>query len=152
MLVTQTHIILLIIGSVKRMSGLAIASPLNLLETTLPAFFGPVMRLRNPVRRPPWLDAIIVQFVDLFEGKAFGFGDEEVCKEETAKTCRTPDEKHLDSEASVTRATLDEIRGGVSDSPVPQPIGRSGHRHRFGTDALILEHSVGDIREGKVHQ
>lgn len=121
------------------MSSLTTASPLDLRDTALPAFLSPVMRFWNPVCGLPGFDVVIIQFVDLFEGETFGFGDEEVGKDETAETCGSPDEEYFDSETSITRTGFDEIGRGISDSPVPQPVGCSGHRHCFRADSERIE-------------
>jgi hypothetical protein len=72
----------------------------------------------------------------LFEGQSLGLGNAEPGENETAETCRTPDEEDLDTETSVTRTSLDEVRGGVGNTPVPKPVGGGGHGHRFGTNGL----------------
>ena len=96
----------------------------------------PMMRLGNPLSGVPWFDAIVVQLVNLFEGQSFGFRNEEIGEKKTPRAGRAPDEKHFDPESNITRTGIDEIRSRIGNSPVPQPIGCSGHRHPFGTDPL----------------
>ena len=64
---------------------------------------------------------VLVEEVDLLEGKPLRLGDAEVREDERAQAGRAPDEEHLDLEARVSGAGVDEVGRGVRDSPVPEP-------------------------------
>ena len=100
------------------------------------AHFGPVLRLWDPVSRPPRLHPVRIQLVYLFQRQPFGFGNKKVRKYKTAETRRTPDEKYFDSKTGIARACVNEIWYAIADHPVPQPVGSSRHRHRFCTNTL----------------
>ena len=64
---------------------------------------------------------VLVEQVDLLEREALGLGHAEVREDEAAQAGRAPDEEHLDLEARVSGAGVDEVGRGVRDSPVPEP-------------------------------
>ena len=62
-----------------------------------------------------------VQEVDLLERETLGLGNAEVREHEAARAGGAPDEEHLDLEARVSGAGIDEVGRGVRNSPVPEP-------------------------------
>jgi len=117
-------------------------------NAALSALFDPMVTLRNPFRGLPGLDAVVVQFIDLFEGQSLGFGNAEPGENETAHTSRSPDEEDLDTETSVTGTSLDEVGRGVGNSPVPKPVGGGVHGHRFGTNSQRVQLASDDPGNG----
>jgi hypothetical protein len=67
-----------------------------------------------------------IHLVDLFQGQAFGFEDAEVDEEDTAETASSPDEENLCFEPCCIRAFVHEIRGGISDRPIEEPVACNG--------------------------
>lgn len=120
------------------MVAVSSGNPFNISNTALPAFLDPVVRLRYPLGGLPRFNTIIVHFIDLFKRQALGFRDKEVGEKETAKTGGSPYEEHLDFKACIAWASLDQVWGCIANAPVPEPVGGSGHRHSFGTDALCV--------------
>lgn len=139
---------------IHRVSALPRVNALNICHAALPALLDPMVRFWHPSGRLPGLDAVIVQFIDLFKRQALGFRNEEVGEDETAETSGSPDEEHLRAQSGISRSLLDQIRGCITDSPVPEPVGSSRHGHSLGTDTLESSDwlSKRRIREDKVHQ
>lgn len=83
---------------------------------------------------------LAVEEVNLLERETLGLGDAEVREDQASGASGTPDEEHLDTETSRldTRGTVgglvDEVRGGVSDTKVPEPVGGDGEGHGLGSD------------------
>ena len=65
---------------------------------------------------------VLVEQIDLLEGKTLRLGNAEVCEHETARARRAPDKEDLDAEVGVTRVAVDEVRRCERDSPVPEPV------------------------------
>lgn len=63
-----------------------------------------------------------VQIIDLLQRQAFRLVDEEVHKGNADKAAAEPDEEDLGLHVGVAFTIVDEIRGGVSDGPVEQPL------------------------------
>jgi hypothetical protein len=61
----------------------------------------------------------------------------EVGENQTPKTSGSPNEEHFDFKAGVSWTRVDEVGGGVGNSPIPKPVRGSGERHGFGTDTEI---------------
>ena len=49
-------------------------------------------------------------------------GHAEVGEDEAARAGRSPNEEDLDFETSVSGADIDEVRGGVANTEVPEPV------------------------------
>lgn len=75
---------------------------------------------------------VLVEDIDLLEGETLGLGDAEVGEDETADASRTPDEEHFWTEVSVFG--VNDIRGSIADTKVPEPVGGGGKRHGLGTN------------------
>ena len=61
-------------------------------------------------------------------------GDTEVCEDDAAGTSRTPDEEHLDLEASRASLGVDKVGSGITNTEVPEPVAGDGEGHGLGTD------------------
>jgi len=77
---------------------------------------------------------VLVEDIDLLEGKSLSFGDEEVGEDEATQTSATPDEEHFGTEVGIARSAVDEGRSRVSDSPVEEPVGSGGEGDTLATD------------------
>ena len=81
-----------------------------------------------------------VEEVDLLERETLGLGDEEVGEDDASGAGGSPEEEDLDSEVGRLGSVdsgggrVDEVRGGVSDTEVPEPVGRGRHGHGLGSD------------------
>ena len=65
---------------------------------------------------------LVIELVDLLESKAFGLVDEEVNEADTQKAAAEPDEEDLGLQVGVAWSPVDEVRGGVGDGPVEEPL------------------------------
>jgi hypothetical protein len=61
-------------------------------------------------------------------------GNAEVGEQEAPGAGRSPDEEHLDLETGRAGGFVDQVRGGVTDGEVPEPVGGNGEGHGLGTD------------------
>lgn len=64
--------------------------------------------------------------------------DEEIGEDQATDTGGSPDEEHLDTESSSLQlggGGINQVRSGVSDSKVPEPVGGGGHGHSLGSDS-----------------
>jgi len=77
---------------------------------------------------------VVVQDIDLLERKTLGLGDAEVGEDETSQAGRSPDEEHLDAKGGISGTGVDEVRGGVTDTEIPEPVGGGGEGHGLGAD------------------
>jgi hypothetical protein len=84
-----------------------------------------------PVRHRARGQHVRVHDIDLLERETFGFGDTEVGEDQAAEAGRAPEEEDLDAQVGVSGTGVDEIRGGVGNAKVPEPVGGDGERHRF---------------------
>ena len=91
---------------------------------------------------------VLVEEVDLLERETLGLGNAEVGEDEAAQARRAPNEEHLDTEAGVARTGVDEVGSGVTDTEVPEPVGRDGERHGLGTDVKGEDLAGDDPRDG----
>ena len=98
----------------------------------------------NETGRTPGGVDLAVEFVDLFERETLGLVDHEPDEGATDEAEATPDEEDLDAQVGVAlTGTANEVRGGVGDGPVEEPVGRRGHGERLGPD-LEGEELAGD--------
>lgn len=141
-------------GCIHRMSALSRVNTLNICDAALPALLNPMVRFWHPCGWLPGLDAVIVHLINLFKRQSLGLRDEKVREDKTAETSCSPNEKHLGAQSCISGSCLDQVRGGITDSPIPEPIGGCGHRHGFGTNALKTSDLIksGSIREDKAHR
>lgn len=72
---------------------------------------------------------VLVEEVDLLEGKPTGLGNAEVRENDAAEARRAPDEEHLRLEVRVALARVDEVRRREADGEIPEPVRRRGKRH-----------------------
>ena len=87
--------------------------------------------------------SVLVQDVDLFEGQTLGLKrgislsitsgrkntnlrDAEVGENETSGTGGPPYEEHLNPETSGAGLRVDQVRGSVTNTKVPEPVGGDG--------------------------
>ncbi len=75
---------------------------------------------------------VLVEDIDLFEGETLCLWDAEVCEYEASDTSGSPDEEHFWTEVTVFR--IDNVWGGISDTEIPEPVGRGRHGHCFSAD------------------
>jgi len=68
---------------------------------------------------------VLVHEIDLFQGKTLGLRNAQESKDDTAEASRAPDEEHLRLKACGSRFFVDEIRGSITDTEVPEPIARN---------------------------
>ena len=81
-------------------------------------------------------------------------------EEDAAGACRSPDEEHLDLETSRAGRDVDEVRGSVADTEVPEPVRRAvSHTtsnterwtkktHQF--DAVDMDMALARMLRGKI--
>lgn len=89
-------------------------------------------------------DGLLVKNIDLLKRQTLGLVDEEVGEDGAAEAGGSPDPEHLGGEAGTSWALVDEVRGSVADTEVPEPVGRSAERHTLGTDAEREDLSADD--------
>jgi len=77
---------------------------------------------------------MLVQDINLFQGEALGFGNEEVGEDETSQASAAPDEEHFGFQASVTGTGPDEEGCGIADGPIEEPVASSGQSDTLATD------------------
>ena len=97
----------------------------------------------SPVLAQPGTAHLAVQLIHLLEGKALGLVDHKVHKRDAEEAAAAPDEEDLGLQVGVARAVVDQVRGGVGDGPVEQPVGGGGHGEGLGAD-LEGEDLAGD--------
>src|SRR5579859_4029764 len=131
-----TLLAILLHSGIHRMSTLSRVNPLNIRNTALPALLNPVVRFWHPSGGLPGLDAVIVQLINLFKRQALGLRNEKVGEDKTAEASTSPDEKYLGAQSRISWSLFDQIRGGIANSPIPEPVGSCRHRHGFSTNAL----------------
>jgi len=88
----------------------------------------------STVRDRTHRSGVLVQEVDLFEGQPLGLRYAEVGEQEASSTSGSPNEEHLDLEASRTGLLVDQVGGSVADTEVPEPVRSGGEGHCFSTD------------------
>jgi len=91
---------------------------------------------------------VLVQKIDLLERQSLCLGNAEVREDHTARACRTPKEEHLDTKIGIAWTGVDQERGSVSDTEVPQPVGGSGERQRLGTNVEGVDFTNNDPSDG----
>lgn len=91
---------------------------------------------------------VLVEEVDLLEGKPTGLGDAEVRKDDAAKARRAPDEEHLRLEVRVALARVDEVRRRETDGEIPEPVRRRGKRHALRAHVEREDLADDDPRDG----
>jgi len=77
---------------------------------------------RTPVLGLVCLRDFVVELVDLLEGQALGLVDEEVDKRDADEAKAEPDEEDLGLQVGIAGPEVDEVRCGVGNSPVEQPL------------------------------
>lgn len=82
---------------------------------------------RGPLGRLAGRDALGVHLVNLLERQALCLIDEKVDKGDADKAAAKPHKEDLGLQVGVARAVVDQVRGGVGNSPVEQPVGGRGH-------------------------
>ena len=70
---------------------------------------------------------LIIQLVNLLEGKALGLVDHEVDERDAQETAAEPDEEDFRLQVGVSGPEVDQVRRGIGDCPVQEPVG--GGRH-----------------------
>lgn len=75
-----------------------------------------------------------VHLVDLLKREETGLVDEEVGEDGTTRAGTGPDEEDLGAKTSLAGTRVDKVRGGVTDTEVPEPVGGSAERESLGTD------------------
>lgn len=75
-------------------------------------------------------------------------GDAKVREHERARARRAPDEEHLALQARRAGPDVDEVRRGVADAKVPEPVARDAHAHRLGADVEREHLADDDPRDG----
>jgi hypothetical protein len=78
---------------------------------------------------------LIIQLIDLLQGKTLGLIDHEVHEGDAQEAACEPDEEDLGLEVSVSWAPVYEVGSRVCDGPVEQPV--CGRRHREGFSANL---------------
>jgi hypothetical protein len=94
----------------------------------------PKRRRRNPGPTPARHLDLRIQLIDLFQGQAFCLIDHKIHKRDTQKTTGEPDKKDFGLEICVSVAEIHEIRCGVGDRPVKEPICGGRHGETFSAD------------------
>jgi hypothetical protein len=89
---------------------------------------------RSPVLAQPGTAHLAVQLIHLLKGKTLGLVDQKVHERDAQEAAAAPDEEDLGLQVGVARAVVDQIRGGVGDGPVEQPVGGGGHGEGLGAD------------------
>ncbi len=104
---------------------------------------------RHEARRAPGLAYLAVQLVDLLERQALGLVDQRVHKCGAHEAEAAPDEENLDAQIRVTRfAAAHEVRDGVGNGPVQQPVRRRRHGQRLGAHLEREQLARHDPRHG----
>jgi len=75
-------------------------------------------------------------------------GDAEIGENEAPGAGSSPDEEHLDSEASRARLLVNQVGGSVTDGKVPEPVGGDGEGHGSGTDVERVDFTSDDPSDG----
>lgn len=91
---------------------------------------------------------VLVEEVDLLEGKPTGLGDAEVRENDAAEARRAPDEEHLRLEVRVALARVDEVRRREADGEIPEPVRRRGKRHALRAHVEREDLADDDPRDG----
>lgn len=75
---------------------------------------------------------LTVELVNLFQAEPLGLIDEEPYVGNAEEAGAEPDEEDLGLQVGEALAVVYEVRGGVGDGPVEQPVGGGGHAEGFG--------------------
>lgn len=87
--------------------------------------------VRNPLGGVSW-SSLLHHAVDLFEGKALGFWNQEVGVDESTSAETSPDEEDRRLQVSVLRT--DHVWSNDSDNGVPEPVGCGGETNTTRSD------------------
>lgn len=103
-------------------------TPLNLRRclhnTQIPAILLHLAKfdLRHKRLALPSLRHPCIKFIDFLKRQALSLVDAEPNEGNANETERTPDEEDFGLEVCVSGAVVDEVRGGVGDCPVKEPV------------------------------
>jgi len=91
-----------------------------------------------------------VKEIDLLEGETLSLGNAEVGEEEASDTSRSPNEEDLDTKVGgpdsvdTSCGGVDQVGSSVSDTKVPEPVGRGRHGHGLSSDSKREDFSGDD--------
>lgn len=77
---------------------------------------------------------LTIELINLLQRKALRLIDHEVDENDADETASAPDKEDLRLEIGVSWTPVDEIGSRVCDSPVEEPVRRSGHGEGLGAD------------------
>lgn len=89
-----------------------------------------------------------VQLVDLLQAEALCLVDEEVDVGDAQEAGAEPHEEDLGLQVGKALAVVDQVRRGVGNGPVEQPVGGRGHAERLGPRVEREDLARDDPRQG----